>query len=123
MVERAPSQGDIIKINLNPRKGREQQGYRPVIVLSADIVARYSNVVIVAPISTTERKLPLYCGLPKSLTTKGVVLLDQIVTIDYTARSFNFIERVPDDFLEGILDIVRRIFAVSGTNPSFNKKA
>jgi mRNA-degrading endonuclease toxin of MazEF toxin-antitoxin module len=34
MVNPAPQQGDIIKVDLNPRKGHEQQGFRPAIVLS-----------------------------------------------------------------------------------------
>ncbi|GHT64921.1 hypothetical protein FACS1894110_05590 [Spirochaetia bacterium] len=76
-----PQQGDIIKLNLNPGKGHEQQGFRPVIVLSNNIVPQYTNVVIAAPISTTKRRLPLYCDLPDSLITKGTVLLDQIVTL------------------------------------------
>jgi mRNA interferase MazF len=72
-----PRQGDVIKLNLDPRKGHEQQGFRPVIVLSNNIVSHYTNVVIVAPISTTKRKLPLYRDLPDSLITKGTVLLLQ----------------------------------------------
>jgi mRNA interferase MazF len=34
VVDGVPRQGDIIKLNLNPRMGHEQQGFRPVIVLS-----------------------------------------------------------------------------------------
>ena len=31
MVNGVPQQGDIIKLDLDPRKGHEQQGFRPVI--------------------------------------------------------------------------------------------
>ena len=110
MVNGVPQQGDIIKLDLNPRKGYEQQGFRPVIVLSNNIVSQYTKVVITAPISTTQRRLPLYHNLPDNLNTKGTVLLDQLVTLDYNARSFKFIERVPSDFLLKLLDITRRIF-------------
>jgi len=37
MVDDVPQQGDIIKLDLNPRKGHEQQGFRPVIVLRSQI--------------------------------------------------------------------------------------
>ena len=97
-------------MNLNPRRGHEQQGFRPVLVLSDDIVAKYTNVVIAAPISSTQRKLPLYKDLPDTLTTRGTVLLDQLVALDYDARSFQFVETVPIDFLVQVLDIVQRIF-------------
>ena len=110
MVDGVPQQGDIIKLDLNPRMGYEQQGFRPVIVLSNNIVSKYTNVVIAAPISTTQRRLPLYYDLPDNLNTKGTVLLDQLVTLDYNARSFKFVEKVPPNFLLQLLDITRRIF-------------
>ena len=112
MVDDVPQQGDIITIDLDPRMGHEQQGFRPVIILSNNIVSQYTNVVIAAPVSTTQRRLPLYCNLPDNLNTKGTVLLDQLVTLDYKARSFNFIEKVPSDFLTQLLNITRRIFTV-----------
>jgi len=112
VVNGVPEQGDIITIDLDPRLGHEQQGFRPVIVLSNNIVSRFTNVVIVAPISTTQRRLPLYYNLPDNLKTKGTVLLDQLVTLDYKARSFNFIEKTSPDFLEKLLNITRRIFTV-----------
>ena len=112
MVNDVPQQGDIIKLNLDPRMGHEQQGFRPVIVLSNNIVSLHTNVVIVAPISSTQRRLPLYHDLPDNLNTKGTILLDQLVTLDYKARSFKFIEKVPSDFLLKLLDVTRRIFTV-----------
>jgi len=112
VVNGVPQQGDIIKLNLNPRIGHEQQGFRPVIVMSNNIIARYTHVVIVAPISTTQRSLPLYRDLPDGLTTRGTVLLDQLITLDYKARSFQFIETVHTEFLLQLLDITRRIFTV-----------
>jgi len=112
VVDGVPQQGDIIKLDLNPRKGHEQQGFRPVIVLSNNIISQYTNVVIAAPISTTQRRLPLYRDLPDNLNTKGTVLLDQLVTLDYKARSFQFVEKVPVDFLLQLLSVTQRIFTV-----------
>jgi len=112
MVNDVPQQGDIIAIDPDPRLGHEQQGFRPVIVLSNNIVSQYTNVIIAAPISTTQRRLPLYQNLPDNLITTGTVLLDQLVTLDYKARSFKFIEKVPADYLAQVLNITRRIFTV-----------
>ena len=112
MVNTVPQQGDIIQLDLNPRKGHEQKGFRPVIVLSNNIISQYTNVVIVAPISTTQRKLPLYHDLPDNLNTTGTVLLDQLVTLDYKARSFQFIEKVSSDFLRELLSTTQRIFTI-----------
>lgn len=109
MVKRVPLQGDIIKINLDPKKGHEQAGYRPYICLSNKIVSDYANIAIFAPISNTDRKYPLYIPLQKTKTT-GNVLLDQLVTIDYNARNFKFVETIPSTLLRHILSIAVMIF-------------
>ena len=102
MVNGVPVQGDIIKINLNPKKGHEQQGYRPYICLSNKIISDVANIAVFAPISNTNRQYPLYIPLDGTKTT-GAVLLDQLVTIDYNARDFSFIESVPAEVISELL--------------------
>jgi mRNA interferase MazF len=109
MVEEVPVQGDIIKINLDPKKGHEQTGYRPYICLSNKMISDYANIAIFAPISNTKRKYPLYLPLQKTRTT-GSVLLDQLVTIDYNARPFKFVETVPSALLQQLLSVTVMIF-------------
>ena len=109
MVNGVPVQGDIIKINLNPKKGHEQQGYRPYICLSNKIISDIANIAVFAPISSTEREYPLYIKL-KGTKTNGAVLLDQLVTIDYNARDFRFIESVPATIIEELLQKVVLVF-------------
>ena len=102
-------QGDIIKINLDPKQGHEQKGYRPYICLSHHLVSDYANIAVFAPISNTTRRYPLYIPL-KETKSAGVVLLDQLVTIDYNARQWNYIETVGNDFLNELLRKVIVIF-------------
>jgi mRNA interferase MazF len=109
MVNNVPMQGDIIKINLNPKQGHEQKGYRPYICLSHHLVSDYANIAVFAPISNTSRQYPLYVPLMKTKST-GVVLLDQLVTIDYNARQWNYVETVDNDFLDELLKKVVVIF-------------
>jgi len=109
MVKGAPMQGDIIKINLDPKKGHEQAGFRPYICLSNKLISDYANIAIFAPISNTRRKYPLYVPLQKTKTT-GVVLLDQLVTIDYNAEGYRFIETVSSALLKQLLSITVMIF-------------
>ena len=115
MVKRVPLQGDIIKINLDPKKGHEQKGYRPYLCLSNKIISDYANIAIFAPISNTDRKYPLYIPLQKTKTT-GSVLLDQLVTIDYNARDFRFVETISTALLRQILSITVMIFQQNGKN-------
>lgn len=78
--------GDIYLANLNPFKGSEQGGTRPVLVLQNNDGNYYCPTLIVAPITTKLKKLnlPTHCyfetvrGLPES----SMVSLEQIKTID-----------------------------------------
>ena len=109
MVKKVPLQGDIIIINLDPKKGHEQAGYRPYLCLSNKIISDYANIAVFAPISNTSRKYPLYIPLQKTKTT-GNVLLDQLVTIDYNARNYSFVESIPAALLQHILSITVMVF-------------
>lgn len=102
-------QGSIIKINLDPKAGHEQRGYRPYICLSHSIVTKYSNIAIFAPISNIGRNYPFYVPLDGTAST-GKVLLDQLVTIDYNARNYRYVEDIPDDLLEKLLARVKVLF-------------
>lgn len=107
-----PQQGDILLLNTAPRSGHEQTGRRPYIVLSHNLIADYSQVVIVAPISSTSRDYPLYVAIPadSGLKTTGKVLLDQLTTIDYQARECRHLETAPEDFLTELLTRARTVF-------------
>jgi mRNA interferase MazF len=102
-------QGDIIKINLDPKQGHEQKGKRPYICLSHHLVSDYANIAVFAPISNTQRRYPLYVPLEKTKSS-GVVLLDQLVTIDYNARQWSYVETVANDFLDELLKKVVVVF-------------
>lgn len=102
-------QGNIIKVQLNPTKGHEQQGYRPCVVLSNEIVQDYSNIIIVAPISNTTRDYPLYYELENYKTT-GKILLDQIRAIDPNARDIIIEENLVLTDLERVLGLTKMIF-------------
>lgn len=109
---RQPKQGDIILLNVAPRKGHEQTGTRPCIVLSNDIVGNTSNLIIIAPITTTVRVYPFYVEIDPShqLKTTGKVMLDQLVAIDFNVRQFKFLESVSETFLDELLARTRALF-------------
>ena len=47
---------------------------------------------------------------PAASQTKGVVMLDQLITIDYHNRPFQYLEQLPDDYMGKILKIVKVVF-------------
>jgi mRNA interferase MazF len=106
MVDEKIKQGDIIKINLNPIKGHEQAGYRPVLVIHNASHSRASNMAIVCPITNTDRKNPMHIRLAGLMTT-GFVMCDQVRAIDIRAREYKTIETVDKETLWEVCDIVQ----------------
>jgi len=110
-------QGDIIKISLDPVKGHEQAGFRPVIVINNASHSRASNMTIVCPITNTDRNNPLHVEL-KGLQTTGFVMCDQIRAIDIRARSYRIVETVDEDTLWEICDIAQGSIGVEPEKPA-----
>ena len=92
-------------------KGSEQDGRRPALILSDATYHEVSQRAVICPISSTERPRPFHVKLPAGLLTSGVVLIDQIRTIDRPARMFDLIERVPNSVMSAVRD---RIAALLG---------
>lgn len=112
-------QGEIVKVGIGRGKGHEPMGYRPFICLSNELISRFANIAVFAPISTTERRYPLYIPLEPRLGTEGVVMLDQLVTIDYAVRDAAYVETVSERFLDKLLETVVLVFQKDRTN--FNR--
>lgn len=95
---------DIYYADLNPIKGSEQGGIRPVLILQNDIGNRFSPTTIIAAITSqkAKAKLPTHveiqiAGLPKD----SIVLLEQIRTIDKT-RLFTYVGNIGTEIAEEI---------------------
>lgn len=104
-------QGDIILVDLNPVKGHEEGKKRPVLVVSNDDFIKFTrNLVKLVPISSTKNDFPLHIPLPKGLKTNGVVLTQHERTVDINARGYHFIEKVPDDFLNKVITVLKTMY-------------
>jgi mRNA interferase ChpB len=103
---RIPSRSEIWHVNLNPVAGNEQQGSRPVLVVS-DKEFNRSGLVLICPV-TQGGQQARFAGFSVSLIntgteTQGVVMCNQPRTIDYTARAARFVEDVPDHVVDEVL--------------------
>jgi mRNA-degrading endonuclease toxin of MazEF toxin-antitoxin module len=98
------NKGDIYNVDLEPVVGREQQGRRFVMVVSADDFNKY-NPPLVCPITTggmAKRLAGLTVNLQGAGTaTAGVVLCSQIRVLDIKARGGRKIETAPDHIFDG----------------------
>lgn len=106
--------GDIFLVNLNPASGREQQGARPVLVVSPEAYNRLTRTAIVLPITgdggfarDNGFSVPL---MGTGTATTGIVRCDQIRTIDLQSRKAVHKERVPDGVIDEVLAILSAIF-------------
>ena len=84
-------------MDFNPQKGHEQNGRRPALVLSNDILNNHSSVALVCPITNTNKKHPFHIELDQRTQTKGVILCDQAKMLDVGARNAQFKEECPED--------------------------
>lgn len=78
------NRGEIYLADLDPIKGCEQGGYRPVLIIQNNVGNRYSPTVIVSAITSrlTKRLLPVHVALPKALVKSSICMLEQIRTLD-----------------------------------------
>lgn len=97
--------GDIYLANLNPYKGSEQGGKRPVIIIQNDVGNHYSPTVIVTAVTSRffkKRALPTHVTLDNAeLERNSLALLEQIRTID-KSRLIRKIGRVPEEKMKEI---------------------
>jgi mRNA interferase MazF len=100
-----PVRGEIWMFDLNPKKGREQKGVRPCLVVSTDALNRSDfGTVIVCPITKTERLRFKWrvAVKPSDLRLADLdweplphwVETDQIVTVDTTHRALRHLATV-----------------------------
>jgi len=106
--------GDIYLVSLDPTAGHEQQGKRPVLVVSPGRFNRLTGVPIVVPI-TTGGNFARTAGFAVSLTgagtrTTGVVRCDQPRALDLRARGGKRLETVPEHIVDEVLSRLNPLF-------------
>lgn len=91
----APDRGDIIWISLNPQAGHEHAGRRPAIVLSPREYNQKVGLAILCPITHQIKGYPFEVELPEGLPVTGVVLSDQVKSLDWRVRNADVACTVP----------------------------
>lgn len=99
--------GDIYLVSLDPTQGHEQQGRRPVLVVSPAAFNRLTRVPVVLPI-TSGGNFARTAGFAISLVgsgtqTTGVIRCDQPRALDLQARDARKLESVPATIVDEVL--------------------
>lgn len=97
-----PDVGHIIWLSLDPRLGREQAGRRPFLVLSPSEYNAKTSLAVGVPITSVRKSYPFEVGLPASGRVAGVILADQVKSLDWRARHADFADEVPPRTLRAV---------------------
>ncbi|MBI4626168.1 MAG: endoribonuclease MazF [Verrucomicrobia bacterium] len=108
-ADQAPARGDAIWLTFVPQAGREQAGRRPALVLSPASYNGKVGLALVCPITSKAKGYPFEVALPAGLPIQGVVLADQIRSLDWQARQAETIGPVPVATVEEVMAKVRAL--------------
>lgn len=97
-----PNRGDVVWLDFDPQTGHEQSGRRPALVLSPAEYNRKIGLMICCPITSAVKNYPFEVALT-GLSVQGVVLSDQIKSLDWVARKAECQERASSAIVKEVL--------------------
>ncbi|HPA48370.1 MAG TPA: endoribonuclease MazF [bacterium] len=98
-----PQRGDVVWVTLNPQAGHEQAGRRPAVVLSPAAYNSKVGLAILCPITSQVKGYPFEVLVPDGLPVSGIVLADQVKSLDWRAREAEFVCALPPEMVGDIL--------------------
>lgn len=100
-----PDRGDIVWLDFDPQVGREQAKRRPALCLSPKEYNEKSELAIFCPITKQEKNYPFEVKL-KTTKTEGVVLSDQVKSLDYTERNAEYKEKADESVVKQVQEYI-----------------
>jgi len=95
MSSYVPDRGDLVWLEFTPQAGSEQGGRRPALVLSPKAYNGKVGLALFCPVTSKIKGYPFEVQLPDESSVSGVVLSDQLKSLDWQSRKVKFIERAP----------------------------
>jgi mRNA interferase MazF len=99
-----PDRGDVIALTFDPQAGHEQSGRRPAVVLSPATYNGKAGLAVCVPITSQIKGYPFEVAVPAGLRVSGVILADQMKSLDWRTRKARFIAVLPSAVLREILE-------------------
>ena len=106
MAAYLPRKGDFVALTFDPQSGHEQRGRRPALVVSNDLFNKHTGLCIACPVTNSRRDYPFHVSIPDGCDVTGVVMVEQIRSIDFRARKVKRIGTAPDAVLEEVLSLL-----------------
>ena len=107
-----PKRGDVVWISFTPQAGHEQAGHRPALVLSPQSYNLKVGLAILCPITSQVKGYPFEVEIPTGLKSSGVVLSDQVKSMDWRARKATRICSLPETAVRQVLNKVGTLLDV-----------
>lgn len=99
-----PKRGDIVWLTFNPQAGHEQAGHRPALVLSPESYNGKVGLALFCPVTSHVKGYPFEVHLPEGYPISGVVLSDQVKSLDWKARRSTFCCALPKEIVQEVLN-------------------
>lgn len=103
-----PDRGDLVWVDFNPQKGREQANKRPAIVLSPQNYNEKTSLALMCPITSHIKGYPFEVIIKDKKIT-GAILCDQIKSLDWKERKVSFIKKINN---LSLIDIQEKVIAL-----------
>ena len=103
-----PDRGDCIWLNFTPQAGHEQAGKRPAIVVSPKSYNKKTGLFIVCPITSKVKGYPFEVSIREGKLS-GVILSDQIKSLDWRARKAKYIQKANKEIICEMIDKINLI--------------
>ena len=99
-----PARGEVVWLDFSPQVGFEQAGRRPAVVVSATAYNGRVGLALVCPVTRQAKGYPFEVPLPVSSGLEGVVLADQVKSLDWHRRNAQPVAMLPKRTIEEILE-------------------
>jgi mRNA interferase MazF len=103
MASHFPDRGDLVWISFNPQAGHEQSGRRPALVLSPSAYNQKVGLAILCPVTSQVKGYPFEVRIPDGLKVQGVILADQVKSLDWKIRETEFADKLPSPSLNEVI--------------------
>ncbi|MEP0761280.1 MAG: endoribonuclease MazF [Chloroflexota bacterium] len=98
-----PKRGDVVWLSFNPQAGHEQAGRRPAVVLSPEAYNARTGLALFCPVTSQVKGYPFEVVIPDNERVSGVILADQVKSLDWRVRQAEWIIGLPAHTVEEVL--------------------
>lgn len=104
-----PGRGDVVWITLQPQAGHEQGGRRPALVVSPVAYNRKVGLALLCPITQQAKGYPFEVVIPEGLPARGVILADQVKSLDWRARRAEYLCTLDEATTSAVIARIERL--------------